>query len=348
LLRQFVVGLIGALPRTGRKYFLIGCYLTVNWVARLKAHSRTPWVCCLPNDPTKKLDYVNQVYSDYFELSRLPISLVRGKKILEIGPGENLGVGIRFLSDGADLVVSVDRFRSLASKAEQAQVYAGLLAEMSAVQRNTLGNSVVLTTDDFKIDNDKYHYLADTPVEEISRTIPSQSFDMIVSRAVLEHVSDLEGAFQSMDAVLNPGGYMIHEVDFRDHGIFSNHNLNPLTFLTVSDSLWKAMTSHIGAPNRKFIDSYIHLLEQYGYFFRISRILALGSDRRLDRDQLQPGIDYSQETIDLIAEVRKKVISQFRRLTNAELLVTGIFITARKTQPDSCPSGSGAGRSSAK
>ena len=141
---------------------------------------------------------------------------------------------------------------------------------------------------------------------------------------------------------------MIHEVDFRDHGIFSNHNLNPLTFLTVSDSLWKAMTSHIGAPNRKFIDSYIHLLEQYGYFFRISRILALGSDRRLDRDQLQPGIDYSQETIDLIAEVRKKVISQFRRLTNAELLVTGIFITARKTQPDSCPSGSGAGRSSAK
>ena len=61
--------------------------------------------------------------------------------------------------------------------------------------------------------------------------------DVIISRAVLEHVFDLDTAFGAMHRLLKPGGRMAHKVDLRDHGLFTDGGQNALEFLTVSDRL---------------------------------------------------------------------------------------------------------------
>lgn len=48
-------------------------------------------------------------------------------------------------------------------------------------------------------------------------SLPDESYDLIFSDAVLEHIDDLEKALAEMRRVLKPGGFMFHKVDFQDH-----------------------------------------------------------------------------------------------------------------------------------
>ncbi len=63
--------------------------------------------------------------------------------------------------------------------------------------------------------------------------LPGGSFDVILSRAVLEHVYDLGSAWRSMDTLLAADGIMLHKVDFQNHGMYGS--LHPLRFLGVPD-----------------------------------------------------------------------------------------------------------------
>ena len=72
--------------------------------------------------------------------------------------------------------------------------------------------------------------------ELASKHYPHGSFQVIVSRAVLEHVFDVPAAWSSMDALLAPGGSMLHKVDFRNHGLYSSRH--PLAYMKVPPSLW--------------------------------------------------------------------------------------------------------------
>jgi hypothetical protein len=39
---------------------------------------------------------------------------------------------------------------------------------------------------------------------------------------LFEHLYEPDRAFSVLDGLLLPGGYMIHKIDFRDHGMFSD------------------------------------------------------------------------------------------------------------------------------
>ena len=86
-----------------------------------------------------------------------------------------------------------------------------------------------------------------------------EEVDFVFSRAVLEHVNDLEATFADMVAALRPGGTAIHQVDLRSHG---QHRNNPLDFLRWSPRLWGWMHSAKGVPNRWRIDVYRTILDR--------------------------------------------------------------------------------------
>src|SRR5229473_2762503 len=48
----------------------------------------------------QSLDYINQVFEDYLIYSGISVNMLQGKRILEIGPGDNLGVALKFLLAG--------------------------------------------------------------------------------------------------------------------------------------------------------------------------------------------------------------------------------------------------------
>jgi SAM-dependent methyltransferase len=315
-----------------RKHRIIVLHLLKNRRAQRQEKLHTPWVNLTPYDVDGRVAYSKEVYEDYFTWSGIPRSFVKGKRVLEIGPGENLAVSLRFLADGAAFVASVDRFRSLKSGAEQAAVYRRLFHGFDETQRKNLGDMLSLQDSGSCLDELRCRYCADTPLEALASQAGNNVYDLIVSRAVLEHVIDLDAAFTSMDRLLAPGGIMIHEVDFRDHGMFSDYGLNPLTYLTIREKRWNAMTSHTGAPNRKLKSDYERLLARHGYAAEVQIILIAGSNGKIHKKEIAAGVDYGDPQIDLVGKIRKKLAPQFRGLSDEELLVAGIFIVARKSQ----------------
>ena len=58
----------------------------------------------------KSLEYIDRIFRDYLAYSGLNSRKLEGKRVLEVGPGDNLGVALKFLAAGAAQVVSIDRF----------------------------------------------------------------------------------------------------------------------------------------------------------------------------------------------------------------------------------------------
>src|SRR4029077_4841255 len=85
--------------------------------------------------------------------------------------------------------------------------------------------------------------------------------DLVISRAVLEHVDDLAATFADMASALRPGGIAVHQVDLKSHGL---HQRNPLDFLSWPPALWRLMYSHKGVPNRWRVTHYRELLRKTG------------------------------------------------------------------------------------
>lgn len=73
--------------------------------------------------------------------------------------------------------------------------------------------------------------------------LPDQSFDVIVSGGVLEHVNrDILGTFiHDFYRVLRPGGYSIHSINIGDHLYAYDKNASPKEYLRFSDNTWKVL-----------------------------------------------------------------------------------------------------------
>ena len=71
----------------------------------------------------ESLAYIEKQFTDYLKYAGLSAESLKGKRILELGPGDNLGVALRFLSAGAESVVYLDRFYSKRDPAHERNVY---------------------------------------------------------------------------------------------------------------------------------------------------------------------------------------------------------------------------------
>src|SRR5262245_32705805 len=58
------------------------------------------------------VDYIEKQFAEYIYYSSRSGKGVRESRILELGPGDNLGVALKFLAAGAASVVCLDRFYS--------------------------------------------------------------------------------------------------------------------------------------------------------------------------------------------------------------------------------------------
>lgn len=253
------------------------------------------------------VEYINKVFNEYFLYSGLPIEYIQGKSILEIGPGDNLGVALKFLVHGASKVVCVDKFYSKRNLQQQSQIYKAMRNELSPDERRIFDSIVKLDDNGLKFVSNKLEYIYGKGIEEVQ---VNTSFDMVISRAVMEHVYSLDAAFYNMDKILKPGGYMIHNIDFKDHGLFTSAGMHPLTFLTISDRIWDLMTKDSGKPNRMLIGYYKKKMNELNYEFKIA------------------GIQYI-ESLNMRL-IRPKLHSTFRNLSDEDLIIASVFLIAKK------------------
>ena len=265
----------------------------------------------------ESLNYIDRVHADY--LAHGELEGLSGR-VAEIGPGDNFGVALRMLGAGADEVHTIDRYRPHRDDARQAHIYQAL------AQRHGLGE--MLTEGDAgSVEIRGLIAHEGVPAETFFRSSDVR-FDCIVSRAVLEHLYDPLAALDDMAASLAPGGTLIHHIDFRDHGMFAGHH--PLTYLTIPDALYRAMTRGSGRPNRLLLPAWRDWLDRSSLMgsLRINRLVGVKGD-------IEPAawddIDPSARRFALAAvrAIRPRLALSLASFSDQHLAASGCVLVAR-------------------
>jgi SAM-dependent methyltransferase len=260
----------------------------------------------------QSIDYIKNVFNDYKSISG--IEKFYGK-IAEVGPGDSNGVAFLMISDGADSVDLVDKYYSSRDEKHEEDVLCRLSSRSFK----------------HKIKKAKRHYGNEASAESFFQN--NNRYDFIVSRAVLEHVDAPLFSIQSMYNSLNRGGMLIHKVDLRDHGMFSEYKLHDLTFLTIPKKLYKLFTHNTGRPNRVMADEYISFIEKNFSNYTIY-VTSLSGKGELEVDQYfdLKNLNYKNLTkSDLyIQELFNNHIAGDLGLKSIRYIVNGIFLVIRK------------------
>jgi SAM-dependent methyltransferase len=277
------------------------------------------------------LTRIDSTFNDYQKYGPLTAEAVRDKRILEVGPGETLGVALRFVGMGARQVVAVDKFVPLQTSSFHQRLYRALADRLPAQERERVLDAVALDNG-VRFNENRLKFIGGQGVEEATPAIASGGFDLVVSNAVLEEVYDLDHLLATFDSLLKPGGRQIHNIDLRDYGMFSKHGFHPLEFLTLPDTVYRYMVEASGQPNRRLVDSYRKSMDALGYRAAVFCTWVIGGGTRLPeyRTQLQYGRDYSDDQLQLVRSIRPRLLPRYRNLPDEDLLTASILLVAEK------------------
>lgn len=281
--------------------------------------------------PAEAAAYYRAVVDDYiaYGAGGDPARL-EGLDILEIGPGDNLGVALLLLAHGAGSVTAIDGFDPPRSDAHNASVYRILIEGLDPDMRARIEAADVLAADgSLKLSTPRLRAFYRTPIHEPTEALASARYDLILSRAVLEHVAGLEAGWREMTRALRPPGAMWHKVDFRNHKFFAE--VHPLYFLTVPPRLWNWISSPDPTLNRLRLPEYRHLSERDFDVTTVYFTHILDEPELLPHPStLIPDVHFSQRHLDLVRMIRPRLCPAFRDHSDEDLLATGVFLISER------------------
>lgn len=253
--------------------------------------------------------YFRSSFDAYFERLGVRADAVApflaGRTLLEYGPGDVPGVAALMLAGGASKVYCVDRFPLVRLQGKNARVLTDLLDALEPEPKARLSQALEEPGDPAAgFRRERLEYV----VRPNGTSGLTAAVDLVYSRAVLEHVNDLEATFDDMVRAMRPGAHAIHLVDLRSHGL---HERNPLDFLCPAPWMWDLMFSAKGVPNR----------------WRIDRYRAALARLPVDVIALEPTYRARPEDI---AAVRPRLAAPFRGLPDEDLAWLGFWLVFRK------------------
>ena len=266
----------------------------------------------------ESVNYVEEVFNDYRTYGAL--DHLSGTAA-EVGAGDNAGVALLLRAVGCEAVDLVDRFRSQRSPAQQQRIYQAL-----AVRHEIRGIS---TWDDERLPGITWR-LGSSAEDYFGRRARcgGRCYDLIVSRATLEHLYDPIGALRNMAACLRPGGRMVHKIDFRDHGMFTPSH-SELTFLRFPAFLYRRMTHHSGRPNRVLLHRYRDLAAELGRHGGLDVTILVTS--LVGEEETVPHVPFAavgaegrRRAVARVRAERHRFASEFASVTDEDLAVSGI------------------------
>jgi hypothetical protein len=277
------------------------------------------------------LQRINSTFADYQKYGGLTGDRLAGRRVLEVGPGETIGVALRMIGAGASSVMAVDKFVPMQTSSFHQRLYRALADPLPAPERARVEQAVDLT-DGVKPRPEVVKYVYGEGIEDTAKRLQPGSFDVIVSNAVLEEIYDSDRMFQEFDTLLAPGGRQVHVIDLGDYGMFSKYGFHPLEFLTIPDGVYRYMVEASGQPNRREIDYYRAVASRFGYNARIYRTWVVGAPSRLPeyRTELRYGQDYSDESLKLIRSARPRLLERYQKLSDEDLLTRSILVVFDK------------------
>lgn len=206
------------------------------------------------------LQTLDKVFNGYLKYGGIKDGDIREKRILEIGPGDSFGVGLKFLFSGAKSVVFFDKFYARRDENLLKKVYHKMLLSQEKYQFDNLFDSTLLP-------KNKWKYIYGKGIEEVNKKkdpyLYQEPFDYIVSNQVIQEIYNLKPAFTRMIDLLAVNGKMIHHIDFEPYNYFRYHLDKEYDFLTFNEITYKWMVNKRGMSNRKRIHEYIKILDSF-------------------------------------------------------------------------------------
>jgi SAM-dependent methyltransferase len=158
--------------------------------------------------------------------------------------------------------------------------------------------------------------------------LANKGYDFIFSCAVLEHVYDPIASLHAMYRALNPGGTMVHIVDCRDHGQFSD-KLHDLSFLRLPKLLYRPLGAS-GGPNRVRCSAYVDAVEALGMSHKlyitalagIPELLPLGTTW----DVISP--ELLTRSRQHVAGIRNQLATSFKGMSDEDLMIASFALVA--------------------
>lgn len=259
--------------------------------------------------PEQVADYFRTCFYDYFDVlnikrDEIPDFLLN-KKVMEYGPGSIPGVALLMYAHGANNVTLIDRFPLCQLTEHSIAVFKCLIDGLQGKARQRAESCFVDPGDCRSgLLPEKIGY----QVRPSGLSGMREEIDMVISRAVLEHVNDLSATFDDMYAALKPGGLALHQVDLKSHGL---HQRNPLDFLTWPPTMWNLMYSGKGVPNRWRINRYRQVIAEQNF-----DVLRMSATDRLSQT--------------LVSEVRPLLAKPFKSVSDDDLTWLGFWVVLKK------------------
>ncbi len=269
----------------------------------------------------QSLEYIERVFREYKEVAGIDRF---GGRIAEVGPGDNCGVAMLMRADGCESVDLVDRFYSRRDETQQSEIYRGLMRkypQMKAVIGQHCSES--------EFTGISRRYGSKASAEEFFAA--NTGYDFIVSRAVMEHVTDCRLSLRRMASALKPAGMLLHAVDLRDHGLFSNFGFHEMKFYEVPSWAYGAMIKDCGRPNRVPLSEYRDILSGCGLEFYVKVTSLVGHvpfEHPLFYEEIPT--EERKKAIDLVHKWRPAFARGFGKEKDEDLSISSFFIAARK------------------
>src|SRR3954467_15551987 len=174
--------------------------------------------------PTKVSEWTLEEGLRQTELLREAGCTLRGAEILEFGSGWQPTIPLLFSLAGASRVVMADTQRlmdaaTFSGTAHSLIPHAPMIAQRLNIDESKVRAALADAPGDFDqlLKHFRFDYIA--PCDVSSPHFPEQTFDVVASRAVLEHVpaSVLRPLLGRVFHLLRPGGFTCHAIDNSDH-----------------------------------------------------------------------------------------------------------------------------------
>lgn len=200
---------------------------------------------------------------------------LRGKTVLELGPGADLGVGLYLLARGAGRYLAVDA-HPLALSAPAAfydrffEYLAGVIpdAEIDGL-RDTLQAAQTGTSD-------RLRYIV-RPDFDLVAALEGTTVDLVFSQAAFEHFDNVPETVRRVSAVAAPGAWLVAEIDLQTHSRWIRDR-DPNNIYRYPDALYRLFRFR-GIPNRVRPREYKSILVANGWIDVTFSPLTLLADR---------------------------------------------------------------------
>lgn len=198
---------------------------------------------------------------------------IKGKNILELGPGSDFGIGLLILAMGARQYNALD-VNNLVENVPP-EFYETLFGVISCnttlfeTKEEVLRRQLEKTKQG---NNERLNYVCKNDFDV--RIFGKESIDIVFSQAAIEHFDDIGRTFSQLSEVVRPGGFLVAEIDLGTHTRWLR-DVDPLNIYRYPGWLYKGLMFR-GVPNRVRPDEYRYALESSGWTnIRISPLVVL-------------------------------------------------------------------------